>query len=121
MTGYPVRVAWGPNARRIAIAEILSGRQGADLGAGQLIDRDTLEGAWRELRAAALADFSVSPGEIRAWHLGQARNRERAGSWFAARFHLERVAKLLPDDPQVARRLARAEAELGRTHSKSGG
>jgi hypothetical protein len=91
------------------VAEVLSGRRGGELGAGLQIEQNALKTAWRALRESQAADFKVSPEEIRTWHQREARSAESARRWFAARFHLSRLAQLLPDDPDIARRLARAE------------
>jgi len=94
------------------MAQVLSGRQGAELGTGLPMEQKALREAWRALRESHAPDFIVSPEEIRAWHRREARAGEQAERWFAARFHLSRLAQLLPNDQDIARRLARAESRL---------
>jgi WD40 repeat protein len=98
-----------PSDQLTLMAEVLSGRRGGELGAGLQMEQKALKAAWRALRESQAADFKVSPEEIRTWHQREARSAESAKRWFAARFHLSRLAQLLPNDPDIARRLARAE------------
>jgi len=94
------------------VAEVLSGRRGAELGAGLPMEQEALKEAWRTLRESQAPDFKVSPEEVQAWHQREARSAELAKRWFAARFHLTRLAEFLPNDPDMARRLDRAELQL---------
>jgi ribonuclease D len=73
------------------------------------MEQKALREAWRALRKTEAPDFKVSAEEIRTWHQREARSAESAKRWFAARFHLIRLAQLLPNDPDIARRLARTE------------
>jgi WD40 repeat protein len=102
-----------PDSRRpdqlMLLAEVLSGRRGGELGAGLPMEQKALQEAWRALRKTEAPDFKVSPEEIRTWHQREARSAESAKRWFAARFHLIRLAQLLPNDPDITRRLARTE------------
>jgi WD40 repeat protein len=46
------------------------------------------------------------------WHRAEAADAERQKSWFAAAFHMRRLAAADPADPDLRRRLAAAEKEL---------
>jgi WD40 repeat protein len=52
-------------------------------------------------------------GFDRSWHMVEADEAEKAGRWFAAAFHLELLARELPADPVLKRRLEKALAERG--------
>jgi WD40 repeat protein len=99
-----------PVGQLVLVAQALSGRQGAEPGAGLPMQLADLKHAWLKLREGS--DFRVSSTEVLAWHQREARICEQGGQWAAARFHLVRLANLLPGDTEVTERLRRAEAEL---------
>jgi WD40 repeat protein len=86
-------------------AETLSGRPNST-------HSKSLEILWRGLRSQNPSDFDVSQKQIVAWHEFQAEECEQARQWFAAAFHLKRLARLRPDDISIAERLARATKKL---------
>jgi hypothetical protein len=49
-----------------------------------------------------------------AWHREQAAECEEQSNWFAAAFHLRRIAALEPNDAAVQARLQAAEKKLAR-------
>jgi WD40 repeat protein/tetratricopeptide (TPR) repeat protein/predicted Ser/Thr protein kinase len=58
-------------------------------------------------------EFGTPPAGARAWSLGRAKAAEDAGDWFAAAWHLDRLAVAAPGDPELRRRRAAAAAKLG--------
>jgi hypothetical protein len=122
------------------IAEVLSGRRGAELGAGLPFEKQALQEAWRQIREQHTDDFVVSEKEVLDWHQSEASsseaaanrgiflkelwtytqgeaNSEAAANWQRACFHLRWLAQLHPGDQDIARRLAQAEAELSPEHN----
>jgi ribonuclease D len=101
-----------PPAELSLIAQVLSGRQGAELGAGLPWELAALKQAWQRLRESGAADFRTTLAEVLAWHQAEARFAEDSRRWVTARFHLARLAEFLPGDSDVMQRLARAEAQI---------
>src|SRR5262249_5682624 len=64
--------------------------------------------AWQAQRRAALAD--TLPG----WHQTQAAEFEKAGQWFAAAFHLDRLIQAEPQSGNLYLRRGRALAGQGK-------
>ena len=54
---------------------------------------------WEQLRAKHPSDFTASSEEIAAWHELEAAKSELGKQWFAAAFHLKRLAALRPVTP----------------------
>jgi WD40 repeat protein len=90
------------------IAELLAGRT---LGASGAFEEQSAEAAmhsWQILREKYPATFAAAPVQMREWHECAAAASEKAQNWFAASFHLDRLAQDNPNDPAV--RLRRASA-----------
>ena len=95
----------------------------AELFIGQQIDKtggfvpfapQVLESLWHVLRAKYHADFTTSTDETAAWHQRQAEDSERERQWLAARFHLDWLLAIQPNDPSLRQRRAFARAEPAR-------
>jgi hypothetical protein len=83
------------------IAQVLSGRQNAELGGGLLIERNALSNSWKRLRLHHTNEFRVTPEEVRAWHRRQAKLHQAGGRGDAAQFHLDRLNDLLRENPDI--------------------
>jgi WD40 repeat protein len=94
------------------LAQVLSGRRGAELGAGLPLEREALQEGWRHTRQKHASDFVVSDNQARAWHQSEARISEETDNWEAALFHLRWLARLQSGDEDVTHRLSQAEAKL---------
>src|SRR5262249_49688334 len=94
------RVAVGTRAQRSPDGQLLALADGNLVRLIQVVP-DAQELAYP--RAAA----RPHPG----WHSGEAQEREKAGQWFAAAFHLSQVLRARPE-PDLYRRLAAALEKL---------
>ncbi|MBI4657892.1 MAG: protein kinase [Verrucomicrobia bacterium] len=72
-----------------------------------------MQTAWRSLVAAHPDDFRAQDSEVAAWHAREAEDAEKNKHWFGARFHLERLRAMRPQDQALAKRLAQAQKALG--------
>jgi WD40 repeat protein/serine/threonine protein kinase len=100
----------------LSLAWLLSGSVGvAPVETGHRSSA-SLETTWRQLRAKYPADFTVSPAQITAWHEFQANESEQENQWFAAAFHLRQLLALHPNDPTLAARLVRVQAQQGQSN-----
>lgn len=61
---------------------------------------------WKALKEKIPADFEVTTDEIVRWHWRECHAAERANDSTAALFHLKLLEAMLPNDPEVARKLA---------------
>jgi WD40 repeat protein len=100
-------------------AQFLSGRQ---ISASQKLEplgSETLRQSWSGLKREHPSDFT--PGDIVGWHSGEAQAYEKAGDWFAARFHWEQALALVPEETAFAAardRTDRALAEQANTTAR---
>jgi WD40 repeat protein/tetratricopeptide (TPR) repeat protein len=97
------------------LAGLLSGRRiGSDGGVASLPADDATRSAWSQLygRQTELPKEAAEP-EL-DWHRRKAQEFESAGDFFAAAVHLDPLVASAPDDVDLRRRRAEAEAEIGR-------
>ena len=100
----------------ILLGELLSGhRLGLD-GQPTLIDAAALATTWQRLRSRYPDDFKVSRQDVLAWHQENATVNEQAGNWFAARFHLDQLLKIQPEEAPLKERRQRALERLDSQH-----
>jgi WD40 repeat protein len=97
------------------LAQLLTGAQTA--GVGVVGDpparaQRMLVVAWQQLSQARAEDLHVARDEILSWHRSHAELCEENRQWFSACFHLQQLLVLQPEDPELARRLALAQAQL---------
>ncbi|MCI0743225.1 MAG: protein kinase [Gemmataceae bacterium] len=98
----------------LKLAQLLScTRMHAQGGRPVPLGPDELRAAWDELRRKSPADFMSTTTDKITWHVEAARASERIGQWQAVLSHLERLAALDPERPNLIARKGRAHAELG--------
>ncbi len=104
-----------PGADLVRLAGLLSGRRiEADGAVAPLPVDDATRIAWSRLRGRQ-AELSPAASESELdWHRGKAGQFESAGDFAAAVTHLDPLIAAAPDDVDLPRRRALAEAELGR-------
>jgi WD domain, G-beta repeat len=91
---------------------LLSGQQSDRTGSPLSLTKSALRELWEQLRQLYPADFATSPADIALWRQLEAAASEKAGQWFAARFHLERMIEANPADASLRERQARAQTKL---------
>jgi hypothetical protein len=96
----------------VKVARLLSGPLAASEAGAISAQPESLETVWRQMKAKYPSDFTISPGEVDAWHETQAGSSELEGQWFAAAFHLKQLLLLHPGDPLLSQRLAAANKHL---------
>jgi WD40 repeat protein/serine/threonine protein kinase/tetratricopeptide (TPR) repeat protein len=103
-------------AEMVAFAELLTGQQ---LGGQQLASQLDLgrqaahwHQTWRDFRARWPERFSTSLPQVVAFHRRLADDAQKAGAWFAVRWHAERLVALQPQDGPAWATLAAAHAAL---------
>jgi WD40 repeat protein len=115
-----------PSSDLASISQLLAGYRAsyteAEGDPAQRAQR-ALRGPWDRMHAAYPSAFIVSRDEILAWHRRLADLCETNRQWFSARFHLERLRAMDPDDPTLPNRFAQAQEQLAneRKQSKSDG
>ncbi|MFO0809333.1 MAG: serine/threonine-protein kinase, partial [Gemmataceae bacterium] len=97
----------------MTFAQVLSGLRVDEHGGQAQLPTAAIREAWGKLRQKYPADFTDTPGAARVWHEQRAAESEKAKSWFAAAWHLERLVSLTPAEADIPRRLARALGEWG--------
>jgi len=78
-----------------------------------------LRGPWDRMRAAYPSNFIVSRDEVLAWHRRLADLCETNRQWFSARFHLEGLRAMDPDDPTLPNRFAQAQEQFANEQKKN--
>jgi len=115
-----------PSSDLALISQLLSGYRASYTDAegdpAQRAQR-ALRGPWDQMHAAYPSDFIVSREEVLTWHRRLAELCETNRQWFSARFHLERLRAMEPDDPTFSKRFAQAQEQLAteQKNSKSDG
>jgi WD40 repeat protein/tetratricopeptide (TPR) repeat protein len=118
---FPVRADWAdglhPTAMpgddlldfgRVLVAQTLT----AGGGIAPLDPTERRE-MWVKLRAKYPDRFGLSKQRVRAWELTRAAAAEKAGQWFAAGWHLDRLLGADPGDGGLLTRRAEAAARYG--------
>ncbi|MEW6302344.1 MAG: serine/threonine-protein kinase [Verrucomicrobiota bacterium] len=104
-----------PDARPLAdltqLANLLSGRRIDATGSLAPLKLPALADAWQSLRKQYPDEFSTKPEELLAWHAREADAAEEFKDWYAAVFHLERLASLQPKNGDLRKRRDNAHAE----------
>jgi WD40 repeat protein len=95
----------------VAFASVLTG-EAPGIADKLSYSSESIRAAWQQLRAKYPTAFTVSPSEVRAWHLFQAELSEGRRQWFAAAFHLSQLISNAPPDPALLERLDRAKKHL---------
>jgi WD40 repeat protein/serine/threonine protein kinase len=67
---------------------------------------------WKSLRVRYPTEFTLIHDESLHWHEVSAAQCESDADWFAARFHLDRLIRITPDDESLRQRRARAQSAL---------
>jgi WD40 repeat protein len=93
------------------IAQLLSGHSVDPIGGAIPLPNDELAGLWRKLHAKYPGEFSVTPEAVVAWHELELDRSEADQQWAAARFHLEQLLTLRPDDPRWLERRERLQGQ----------
>jgi len=105
-----------PESREVAelalLGQLLNSRQIDSSGGALPIDTTKLENIWQHVRTASAGVLHTPVETIAAWHEREASECETTHRWFAALFHLRRLAELNPMDAGVTDRLASAQAAL---------
>jgi hypothetical protein len=96
----------------MSLTWLLSGYQSDRTGSPLPLTKSTLRKLWEQLRQRYPGDFASSTADMALWRQLEAAASEKAGQWFAARFHLDRLVELDPADPTLRERQARAQAKL---------
>jgi WD40 repeat protein len=111
-------LAWDekPVADCANMARLMAGKIIFPSAGTNAVSAKPLQNLWETMRAKYHGDFAVTKSEITGWQENQARECENNGEWFAAEFHLRRLASARPDDPEIARRLQEAAAHLKISH-----
>jgi WD40 repeat protein len=97
------------------LAPLIECQAGCHMGANQgltPLTAEEMEKKFAALKAIRPALFAW-PTDTASWHAAQAAVAEFDRQWFAAVFHLQRLATLQPTDENVRRRLAAAQAKIG--------
>ena len=98
----------------VRLAGLLSGRRITPDGAVVLISAEDLGRAWSDLHGQ-LPELPDQPAEAALdWHRRKAEEFEAIGDHFAALVHLDPMVAAAPDDLDLRKRRAEAEAERGR-------
>lgn len=100
-----------PAADLVALAQVLTGQRIDESGGREQLSASRLVSQWSELHSKNPADF-LPQGSAADWHRSQAEQCEVSDHWYAAAWHLGRLAELTPS-ADVRRRQSRAFAELG--------
>lgn len=103
-----------PTQDLIHHAELLAGRRIDPTGAAVPLDPDTLREYWKSLRFRHPDEVNLTPEQLRTWHRREAAVCEKDDAWWAALFHLERLAAADPQDAAIAARRAAAYQRLER-------
>ena len=78
---------------------------------------ESLAALWLDLSSRYPSDFTVTPGEVEAWHEFEAAKFQEKNQWSAAAFHLRILLALCPDDPATVARLNRVKEKLANPES----
>jgi hypothetical protein len=98
----------------LAFARLLSASEVDSTGGLTPVQPSRQESDFRLLRVELPEAFALDSTELARWHRRQAAENERQANWFAARFHLQRLASLEPRDPDLARRLGTSRSNWAR-------
>lgn len=99
----------GPANDLVELAEFLSGGH---------VSASPAEGAlnppvrWEKLNRKFANVLAPANDRILRWHEWQVEQSEAEGDWFAARFHLQQLLKLRPNDAAFSEHLARLQQQL---------
>lgn len=93
-------------------ARLLAGDSLARLESSRVADAAGLAGLLHALRSKQPELFATVPGRLREWHRRQAQEPHTLGEVRTARFHLERLAQLAPEDRTIPEQLDRCRAAL---------
>lgn len=99
-----------------AIVQILSDTVPPSTQIGKAMTNSAADNLWRSFRQKYPAVFSVSPEEIKQWHLAQVEESEKEQNWTAVIFHLDRL--LASGDKQESLRPRRLHAANRLTEKK---
>jgi WD40 repeat protein/predicted Zn-dependent protease len=101
-----------PDLRRLA--EVLTGQHFDVTGELKPLSAAEWRAAWREVRAKYPDELAIPAADrMRTWHRWSALAAERRGRWLTARWHLDRLVVLEPEDGSYYFRRGAAWAELG--------
>ncbi len=103
-----------PSSSLAGLARVLSGHQVGPDGAADGVPAEVLERDWTALHGRE-PELPAHPAEsAHDWHRRIADESETSGDSFAALVHLDALISSAPEDPELRKRRANAEAELGR-------
>jgi WD40 repeat protein len=94
------------------LTRLLAGNQSDQTGSALPLTKSALRELWEQLRRQYPADFTSSSADIALWRQLEAAASEKAGQWFAALFHLDRLIESNPTDASLRERQARAQSKL---------
>jgi WD40 repeat protein/tRNA A-37 threonylcarbamoyl transferase component Bud32 len=103
-----------PASDLVRLCELLSGRRITPDGALAAVPSGELGRAWTDLRPGQPELPEQSAESALDWHRRKYRECESDGDLFAALVHLDPLIAAAPDDLDLRKRRAEAEAELGR-------
>jgi WD40 repeat protein len=94
----------------LQLAQLLSGHRGDLTGGLSPLTTNLLWKTWQDLRRPGFTEPLFSTANLESWHLREAAASERAGEWFAAVFHLDRLVRMQPGNEDLQGRLDQARA-----------
>ncbi len=103
-----------PPASLASWAQLTAGAKVEASGAALPLDRLALRDGLSKLRSKYPTDLGLADEQTLAWHNVEASRAETEGDWFAAAFHLERLAAALPQDKALRNRQSSAKVEFTR-------
>ena len=106
---FPVTRLSGPDAVRLA--QLMAQRRIDSSGYLEHFGDEDAQKMWDEVKGK-LTEFRPTESEIEAWHRYQADDAEGNQSWFAARFHLDQLITLRPNDTALRDRRLHAQMML---------
>jgi tetratricopeptide (TPR) repeat protein len=99
-------------AELVAAAEVLTGERLRGLvGLGQEA-AEQWRRTWQDLQVRHPAWFTTSRAQVIAWHRRQVEDAQKAGDWFAVRWHAARLVALEPEDAPAWTAMGAAHAGL---------
>jgi len=114
---WPLSLPGNRPADLAQLAVFLSGAQVSLSDEAELKPLPLLAG-WQQLCVKFPGVFAGSEREDARWHECQVQESRMRGDWFAARFHLERLLMLRPEDTSLSEQLSQAKAALSQVHGR---